>query len=119
MGLFSNDAETLAQSIHIHRVAGWSLLLLGSSYVLFAPLRAAGKVFAPLLVSVTALWLVRMPLIAATLPVAGPEAIWRGIAIAAALSIPLTLICFPLFRWTERANLIATSNLIDKETSDD
>lgn len=94
MGLFTSDPQALAQGAAINRQVAWSFIVLGVTFVLFAPLRAAGKVMAPLLVAIMSLWVFRIGYVIAFLDRFGAEAIWQGIGIGAVVSLGLVAMAY-------------------------
>ena len=77
LGLFlGSGSPAIAIAAHIHRIGGWSFMLLGVAFVLFATVRANGAVLGPLLILIVALFPIRLGFIALMAPRIGVDAIW-------------------------------------------
>jgi len=62
LGLFLQDEEAMRIGITANAISLWGFILFGITFVIAGVVRANGAVMVPLLITFTALWLVRIPL---------------------------------------------------------
>ncbi|MDO5506423.1 MAG: MATE family efflux transporter [Pseudoxanthomonas suwonensis] len=121
LGLFlPADSIALEHANHLNRIAVWSFLFFGVTFVISGVVRSTGAVLVPLLILAAALWGVRIPFALALQPVLGVDAIWWSFPVSALCAMLLSLAYYRWGRWRE-ARMLAdrrTEGEPDEETVD-
>lgn len=104
LGLFLGPGSpAIGIAAHIHRIAGWSFMLLGAAFVLFATVRANGSVLGPLLILAVAIFPIRLGFIALMTPRIGVDAIWWGIPAGFGATLIMAIAHYRLGGWRRGA----------------
>ncbi|RPD83798.1 MATE family efflux transporter [Luteimonas sp. 100069] len=97
LSLFLGDASVaLDTARHLNRIAIWSFLFFGVTFVLFGVVRSTGAVLAPLLILAGTLWGVRVPVATLLQPSLGIDAIWWSFPVSAFVAM---LLAIAYYRW--------------------
>ena len=88
--------EILETARHLNRIAIWSFLFFGVTFVLFGVVRSTGAVLPPLLILAVTLWGVRVPFATWLQPVLGVDAIWWSFPASAICAMALAI---GYYRW--------------------
>ncbi|NYZ61744.1 MATE family efflux transporter [Luteimonas deserti] len=88
--------EILDTARHLNRIAIWSFLFFGVTFVLFGVVRSTGAVLPPLLILAATLWGVRVPFATWLQPVLGADAIWWSFPASAVCAM---LLAIGYYRW--------------------
>lgn len=88
--------EILETARHLNRIAIWSFLFFGVTFVLFGVVRSTGAVLPPLLILAVTLWGVRVPFATGLQPVLGTDAIWWSFPASAVCAMVLAI---GYYRW--------------------
>lgn len=83
--------EILETARHLNRIAIWSFLFFGVTFVLFGVVRSTGAVLPPLLILAVTLWGVRVPFATWLQPVLGVDAIWWSFPASAICAMALAI----------------------------
>ena len=104
LGLFLGPrSPAIAIAAHIHRIAGWSFMLLGVAFVLFATVRANGAVVGPLIILTLALFPIRLGFVALLTPRIGVDAIWWSVPVSFGATVAMAIVHYRLGRWRRGA----------------
>ncbi len=88
--------EILETARHLNRIAIWSFLFFGVTFVLFGVVRSTGAVLPPLLILAVTLWGVRVPFATWLQPILGADAIWWSFPASAICAMALAI---GYYRW--------------------
>jgi putative MATE family efflux protein len=75
---------------HINQVILWSMTLFGVTFALSGIVRSTGAVWAPLLILIISMWIIRLPFAMVMKPYWGPDAIWWSFPMGTLVSVALT-----------------------------
>ena len=98
-------SESLEIARHLSRIAIWSFLFFGVSFVVAGVVRSTGAVIPPLVILATALWGVRVPFANWLQPHLGADAIWWSFPVSALVSMLLSVAYYRWGRWREATML--------------
>ncbi len=102
MYLFTNDAEVVEiGKQYIYIVSGF-YLLFSSMFIMNGVLRGAGDTFFPMIITILALWIIRIPLSYFLSLKLGAIGIWWGIPIAWAFGVTANYIYYKTGRWRSK-----------------
>ena len=97
LSLFLGDASVALETArHLNRIAIWSFLFFGVTFVLFGVVRSTGAVLPPLLILAVTLWGVRVPVATLLQPSLGIDAIWWSFPASAFVAM---LLAIAYYRW--------------------
>lgn len=91
--------------MYINEVTIWSFVLFGVYLVISGVIRSTGSVMVPLLVTFTALWVIRIPLAYYLANHYGQEAFWWSIPASFSLAVIITTFYYFLGNW-KKAKMI-------------
>jgi len=103
MGLFTNDTEVIKIGTeYIYIVSGF-YIIVSIMFVLTGVLRGAGDTLIPMLITILALWIVRIPISYYLSLKMGAIGIWWGIPIAWFVGITTSFFYYKSERWKNKA----------------
>ncbi len=103
MYLFTNDVEVAEIGRqYIYIVSGF-YLVFSTMFILNGVLRGAGDTFFPMIITILALWVIRIPVSYLMSLKLGAEGIWWGIPIAWAFGVMATYTYYKTGRWKLKA----------------
>lgn len=110
LSLFLGDTSVaLDTARHLNRIAIWSFLFFGVTFVLFGVVRSTGAVLPPLVILGVTLWGVRVPFATLLQPVLGVDAIWWSFPASALLAMLLSIAYYRWGGW-RRARMLDPSD---------
>lgn len=86
-------------SAHLNALIVWSFAFFGVTTVLFGVVRASGAVFAPLLMLVVSLWLIRLPFAYWMLERWHADAIWWSFPLGSVASMMMAIAYYRYGGW--------------------
>jgi putative MATE family efflux protein len=104
LSLFTAEAAVLAEGVRYLRIVSWAYVPFALSFVFTGVLRGAGDTVPTMIITVSTLWLFRVPLASYLSGAAGlgSRGIWLANAIAPALSMLLNLAYYSTGRWRSK-----------------
>lgn len=102
LSLFTSDAGVLAEGTRYLRIVGWTYVPFAVSFVMTGVLRGAGDTVPTMVITVSTLWLVRVPLASYLSSRMGSQGIWLANAISPMLSLSLNYIYYRTGRWKRK-----------------
>lgn len=99
ISLFNSDPEVISIGSHYLLIVGVFYVIFSSMFVLNGTLRGAGDTFIPMIITVLALWLIRVPSAAYLSSRIGTDGIWWGVPIAWTLGLILSSVYYSTGRW--------------------
>ncbi len=100
LGLFlPATGRAIEISAHLNALIVWSFAFFGVTTVLFGVVRASGAVFAPLLMLVVALWLIRLPFAYWMLERWHADAIWWSFPLGSVASMMMAIAYYRYGGW--------------------
>lgn len=109
MRAFTNDTEVIAIGREYLLIMGGFFVVHGGLNVFNGALRGAGATFFPMLVSITCLWLIRIPLAYQFSLLWGRIGIWWGIGISLCIGLTATYIYYRLGHWKDKGAIRGAS----------
>ena len=109
MRAFTNDTEVIAIGREYLLIMGGFFVVHGGLNVFNGALRGAGATFFPMLVSITCLWLIRIPLAYQFSLLWGRIGIWWGIGISLCIGLTATYIYYRLGHWKNKGAIRGAS----------
>ncbi len=103
MGLFTNDAEVIKIGAEYLYVVSGFYVIVSTMFVLTGVLRGAGDTLIPMLITILALWIVRIPISYFLSLEYGYIGIWWGIPIAWFVGITTSFFYYKSGRWKSKA----------------
>ncbi len=103
MGLFTNDAEVIKIGAEYLYVVSGFYIIVSAMFVLTGVLRGAGDTLIPMLITILALWIVRIPISYFLSLEYGYIGIWWGIPIAWFVGITTSFFYYKSGRWKSKA----------------
>ncbi len=103
MGLFNGDPEVVRIGEHYLLIVGIFYMVFSSMFVVNGVLRGAGEAMAPLLNTILALWVVRIPCALWFSSFAGTDGIWFSIPAGWVVGCAAAAIYYSGGRWKGRA----------------
>ncbi|HEY2661046.1 MAG TPA: MATE family efflux transporter [Caulobacteraceae bacterium] len=91
---------------HIDFIVLWAFVLFSVTFTLFGIVRSTGAVWAPLVVLVISMWVIRVPFAVMLTPHFGPEAIWWSFPLGTISSAGLATLYY-LFGGWRRARFVS------------
>lgn len=102
LALFMPDGSpSLAIAQHLNRIAVWSFLFFGLTFVISGVVRSTGAVIPPLLILGIALWAIRVPFAVWLQPRFGVDAIWWSFPVSSVCAMLMSLAYYRWGRWRE------------------
>ncbi|HEU4812863.1 MAG TPA: MATE family efflux transporter [Xanthomonadaceae bacterium] len=98
-------SEALEIARHLNRIAVWSFLFFGVTFVVAGVVRSTGAVIPPLVILGVALWGVRIPFANWLQPELGVDAIWWSFPVSAFVAMVASLAYYKWGRWREATML--------------
>ena len=86
---------------HLNRIAVWSFLFFGVTFVVSGVVRSTGAVIPPLLILGFSLWGVRIPFANWLQPTLGADAIWWSFPVSAVVAMLLSLAYYRWGHWRQ------------------
>lgn len=109
MRAFTNDTEVIAIGREYLLIMGGFFVVHGGLNVFNGALRGAGATFFPMLVSITCLWLIRIPLAYQFSLLWGRIGIWWGIGVSLCIGLTATYIYYRLGHWKDKGAIRGAS----------
>lgn len=109
MRAFTNDTEVIAIGREYLLIMGGFFVVHGGLNVFNGALRGAGATFFPMLVSITCLWLIRIPLAYQFSLLWGRIGIWWGIGVSLCIGLAATYIYYRLGHWKDKGAIRGAS----------
>jgi len=103
MYLFTNDAEVVEIGKQYLYVVSGFYIIFSTMFVLNGVLRGAGDTVFPMIITILALWVIRIPASYFLSLKMGYMGIWWGIPVAWAFGVTATYIYYKTGRWKSRA----------------
>ena len=102
LSLFLPDGSAaLSVAEHLNRIAVWSFLFFGVTFVVSGVVRSTGAVIPPLLILGFSLWGVRIPFANWLQPTLGADAIWWSFPVSAVVAMLLSLAYYRWGHWRQ------------------
>ena len=89
----------MAVARHINQVMLWSMTLFGVTFALSGIVRSTGAVWAPLLILIISMWIIRIPFAMVMKPYWGPDSIWWSFPVGTLVSVALTALYYQFGGW--------------------
>lgn len=105
-------SDALEIALHLNRIAVWSFLFFGVTFVVAGVVRSTGAVIPPLVILGIALWGIRVPFANWLQPALGVDAIWWSFPISAFVAMVLSLAYYRWGRWREAQMLPNTPEAV-------
>ncbi|MGE5672638.1 MAG: MATE family efflux transporter [Mycobacterium leprae] len=99
MVLFTSDAPVLAEGSVYLRIMGWAYVPFALVFILGGIMRGAGDTIPPMLFTVVALWIARVPMTYYLSRSMGSRGIWWGIALSSVVGLLLHWLYYLTGRW--------------------
>lgn len=99
MGLFTEDAEVIKIGTEYLHIVGGFYIVVSSMFIFTGVLRGAGDTIIPMLITILALWIVRIPISYYLSLKMGAIGIWWGIPIAWFVGIIASYLYYKSGRW--------------------
>lgn len=99
--LFVDDPKTVAIGMEINTITLWSFVIFGIMPVVSGVVRSTGAVMVPLLITIIALWGIRIPFSYWLADIYGLAAIWWTIPIGFTVAVALNTLYYFLGSWRE------------------
>jgi putative MATE family efflux protein len=84
---------------HINQIILWSMTLFGVTFALSGIVRSTGAVWAPLLILIVSMWIIRLPFAMEMKPHWGPDAIWWSFPLGTIVSAVLSGLYYQFGGW--------------------
>jgi putative MATE family efflux protein len=84
---------------HINILILWSMTLFGVTFALSGIVRSTGAVWAPLLILIVSMWIIRLPFAMLLKPAWGPDAIWWSFPMGTIVSAVLSALYYQFGGW--------------------
>jgi Na+-driven multidrug efflux pump len=84
---------------HINQIILWSMTLFGVTFALSGIVRSTGAVWAPLLILIVSMWIIRLPFAMEMKPHWGPDAIWWSFPLGTIVSALLSGLYYQFGGW--------------------
>ena len=84
---------------HINQVILWSMTLFGVTFALSGIVRSTGAVWAPLVILIISMWIIRLPFAMLLKPYWGEDAIWWSFPMGTLVSVALTALYYQFGGW--------------------
>jgi putative MATE family efflux protein len=94
-----SNSPAITIGMDINNITLWGFILFGITFVLSGVMRSAGSVTIPLLITFTALWVVRTPLAYIFGSLYGIDAIWWSFPIGFITAVTLSLLYYQFGNW--------------------
>ena len=104
--------EILETARHLNRIAIWSFLFFGVTFVVSGVVRATGAVIPPLVILGLALWGIRIPFANLLQPTLGVDAIWWSFPVSAVCAMLMSLAYYRWGNWRKATMLPADRDAI-------
>ncbi len=102
LSLFLPDGSAaLGLAGHLNRIAIWSFLFFGVTFVVSGVVRSTGAVIPPLLILGFSLWGVRIPFANLLQPHMGADAIWWSFPVSAVVAMVISLAYYRWGHWRQ------------------
>ena len=92
-------SEAMPIAHHINQTVLWSLTLFSITFALSGIVRSTGAVFAPLVILIVSMWLIRVPFAKLLIPYWGADAIWWSFPLGTIVSGVLTALYYRFGAW--------------------
>ncbi len=99
VGMFNQDTMVIAHGAEYLKIVGFFYWFVSIMFIVGGVLRGAGDTFFPMLISLLALWVFRIPLAHWLSSLIGPDGIWWSIPLGWAFGAPASLIYYLTGRW--------------------
>ena len=114
--IFSTDPRVLTHATQYLRMISLSYVLLATMFSITGFLRGAGDTIPPMLLTLIALWFIRIPLAKYLSLLWGSQGIWIGIAVSPVIGLTLSTLYF--FKGNWRASVVTKPNLVEPEMTE-
>ncbi|GGE62708.1 MATE family efflux transporter [Priestia taiwanensis] len=94
-----SDSHAITIGMEINNITLWGFILFGITFVLSGVMRSAGSVTAPLVITFTALWVIRTPAAYILGNMYGIDAIWWSFPIGFITAVILSLLYYRFGNW--------------------
>ena len=104
LGLFTSDNKVLEQAVGALRILSLAYVFSAIMFVTNGFLRGAGDTMATMVLSITSLWLIRLPLarVLSKMLGFGAKGIWMAIVISTVISMLMSRIYYASGRWKKK-----------------
>jgi Na+-driven multidrug efflux pump len=103
LAMFNSDPQVVAIGARYLLIVGGFYVVFSSMFVLTGVLRGAGNTMIPMIITILALWLVRIPISAWLAGRIGIDGIWWGVPIAWAVGLALSWGYYATGLWKKKS----------------
>lgn len=100
------DSAALPIARHINHIVTWAFVLFGVTMVVFGTVRANGAVWGPLAILFTAMFPIRLGVVALLHPTLGVDALWWSFPVSLFSSMSLSLLYYARGTWRKGALVV-------------
>lgn len=102
--LFTDDQAVLEVGTQYLRIVGLSYIAFAAMFVFTGVLRGAGDTIPTMFITLTSLWLVRIPLarLLSSIPALGVNGLWMGIAISPLVGLLVSYLYYRSGKWKNK-----------------
>ncbi|OGS09024.1 MAG: MATE family efflux transporter [Elusimicrobia bacterium RIFOXYA12_FULL_51_18] len=116
ISMFSSDPAVIAIGTRYLFIVGGFYLVFSSMFIITGALRGAGDAFIPMLITILALWMIRIPVSVWLSARLGTDGIWWGVPIAWTVGLLLSGAYYRTGRWKRKGIVrVPLSASIDSE----
>ena len=101
MSIFTNDPEVIKQGIDYLKIVGSGYMILGSMFAIAGFIRGTGHTLFPTFVTLTSLWIIRIPVAEVMTKVIGVNGLWIGIPIGWIFGLLSAVVYYYSGKWKE------------------
>ncbi|MDF2612974.1 MAG: conserved rane protein of unknown function [Clostridia bacterium] len=110
VSIFTNDQEVITYGIDYLKIVGSGYMILGSMFSIVGFIRGTGHTLFPTFVTLTSLWVIRIPTAVVMTKMVGINGLWIGIPIGWLFGLLLAVIYYYSGKWKE-GTIIKTDKL--------
>jgi len=101
LSVFTNDQEVIRYGMDYLKIIGSGYMILGSMFVIVGFIRGTGHTLFLTLVTLTSLWIIRIPVAAAFTKMIGTNGLWIGVPIGWLFGLILAVIYYHSGKWKQ------------------
>lgn len=101
LSIFTTDQSVMDYGINYLKIVGTGYVILGIMFTVIAFIRGTGHTLFPTCVTLTSLWLIRIPIAAIMNKLIGVNGLWIGIPIGWIFGLAIALVYYYSGKWKE------------------
>lgn len=101
MSVFTNDQEVISYGMDYLKIVGSGYMLLGSMFTIVGFIRGTGHTVFPTFVTLTSLWIIRIPVAAVLTKMIGTNGLWIGVPVGWLFGLILAIIYYYSGKWKQ------------------